>query len=216
MTTRPRVAVVATVGVAMLFGLAAWWVLIRPFGEQPATPDPFGTIEQVYASLPQSMQLPRVEDGSIPSPMLHRRNATLNRFTGEPAQIEPFLQFLESDPVASGADGEAMDAYHADIAERATALRALARAWVQADFSADRARVLALALCYTSDDSEIIRGQAGVLLLAMQPFTEADGGAGKDAEALFAEDGPYDEHFVAVWDGVLEHARQTAGTAVAP
>lgn len=205
-----RRRLVWAVGLAVACGaLAAWRVWRVP----PMTPDPFGSIEQVYAFLPERQRRPRLEDGRIPFPMGHRRNAALGRFSGAPHEVEPFVAFLESMPVPVATP--ITEEYIASgRSETATSLRAVAHAWAEADFSELRERILAVAVAYAEHPDGLIAAQAGLVLLAMEHDMPSDDPVADAAKALLG--GRFGESFRATWGGVIEHARSARPAAGGP
>lgn len=182
---------------------------IRMLSSTTVTPDPFGTIEQVYASLPERIRMPRREDGAIPHPISHRRMATMDRFTGQPSELEPFLVYLENRPIPAEIPED--EAYlHEDRAELASALRTIARAWPQVEFPGMLGRVLELAVRYADHPDGMIRSQAGLVLLAIEASPFPEGTHAESARSMLADDGPFGIEFRLIWARVIEHARDVA------
>lgn len=204
LTSRPvrvGVAVVGSAGLAFVANLNL---------SKDAEPNPFGSLERVLAALPAGMEWSRSANGEIIRPVSLRRIVTMDRFTGDPAELDPFLTYLSGVKIPDAVPGTE---HYAEIerSELANGLRAIARAWPQADFSERFDDVLRQALRYARHPDALVESQAGLVLLALEPDLRAGEKPSEAARVMLAVGGKFCCEFREDWMGVIEHARTVAG-----
>lgn len=175
----PRTRLLAIVALAAVaLAAAAFWAWRGSASPRPVTPDPWGTIEQVMASIPADQAAAfRRTPTSATSELSLRASAARGRYTGDPRQVEFLLVELERLRIdAQGeitADGlGAIDARNVAM----IALVELQRAWRAAGpFEGVQARAARGALALLRQRHHDVHTAAGLVLMiiAHKPGTAA-------------------------------------------
>lgn len=178
------------------------------------TPDPFGTDEQVVASL-SDMQRGTLEQrtGTKARITTARSMATQFKFTGQPSELEWFVREIEAEVVpATIPPMDDTDPYWvSDRGRVCDLLRTIGIAWVYAGpFEGMEERVTAAAARFVSHPDRLVRGQAGLALYAVK-FTPTEHTLPGDGEAAYAAlmANADDRVMVEVYArGTIAHARE--------
>lgn len=180
------------------------------------TPDPFGTDEQVLASL-SAAQRANVDKILEPRARITRARklATELKFTGHPGELQWFLAAINEETVPASLPVNVADEYW--MSERGRVcdlLRSIGVAWMYAGpFEGLEERVVDAAARFADHPDELIRGQAGLVLHSVGHVPGRDprvplpprGEAALRALMSDEEDRKLVETYIR---GVLEHTRE--------
>lgn len=178
-------------------------------------PDPFGTDEQVMASL-SDVQRANIAQRTSPAAKIAaaRDMATRFRFTGRPSELGWHVARIEEEQVPTSPPTDPADEYWTEGRGMiCDLLRPIGVAWVYAGpFAGMEERVVVAVARFAAHPDRLVRGQAGMVLHAIKHAPGRDGdtplpGPGEDAmRALMADD--EDRALIETYvKGILTHAR---------